>query len=85
MEGKKKGISRRKKLTKKQIIVLKQGWKQFLQDENTFYKLLIATEKWMQKETGIEDLEFFCCDGDFVGIGNVSRTVKLVTKEYLEK
>jgi hypothetical protein len=40
--------------------------------------LLSDIEKKMAKETGIEDIEFFFCDGDLAGIGNTSRTMKLI-------
>ena len=45
---------------------------------NIYSMLLNDIEKKMAKETGIEDIEFFFCGGDLAGIGNASRTLKLV-------
>ena len=35
-------------------------------------------EREMAKKTGIENLEFFFCDNEIVGIGNVERTMRLI-------
>jgi len=32
----------------------------------------------MAKKTGIENIEFFFCDNEIVGIGNVERTMRLI-------
>ena len=69
------------KPTKKQMKILKEGWKQMKMDYDTFWGLVSLTEEWMEKETGIEGLEFFQCDNDFVGIGNSSRTIDLIQME----
>jgi len=66
------------KPNKKQLKAMKEGWKQLQKDEEKFWEMVQATEKWMQKETGITDLEFFKVDGEFVGIGNESRSMKLI-------
>ena len=72
------------KPNKKQLAIIKEAWKQLQKDESTFSGLVMATEKWMEKETGIKGLEFFMCDNSYVGIGNVDRTMKLIQRDKLE-
>jgi len=73
------------KPTKKQLEVMKKYWR-FLQDaEEQFFKFVNVIEQDMQKVTGITDVEFFRCDGDYVGIGNAERTMSLIQQEELEK
>ena len=79
-----KKVTLRILVTERQHKILKQGWKQLQKDEDEFYGLISATEKWMSKKTGIKGLEFFKSDGDYVGIGNGSRTMKLIHQEKLQ-
>jgi len=74
------------KPTKKQLEVMKEYWN-LLQDELTQLDFLIGLyENRMRKETNIDDLEFFRSEfGDYCGIGNISKTMKLIQKEDLEK
>ena len=72
---------------KKQIKIMKEAWKQFMVDYENFWKLAVATEKWMQDKTSIRDLEFIKDEmfgGEWIGIGNVSRTMPLYQREKLE-
>jgi len=73
-------------VTKRQMKILKEGWKQLQKDEDDFYGLVLATEKWMSKETGIKDLEFFMSpdDGSYCGIGNEDRSMGLIQRDKLE-
>ena len=74
------------KLNKKQVAILKEAWKQFESDYDVLWRLIKSTEKWMQKETGIKDLEFIedtMFGGEWTGIGNCSRTMKLYRREDL--
>ncbi len=73
--------------TKKQLAIMKEGWKRFQEIQNTYHRLIFRLEAKLSKETGIKDLEFFhdsMCAG-WAGIGNVSRTLKLLQREELEK
>lgn len=73
--------------TKKQLDIIKANWKIFKEIEGAFHKNIYALENKMSKETGIKDLEFFkddMCGGDWCGVGNVSRTMKLLQREELE-
>lgn len=72
------------KITKKLLNQLKPFWKdlQLLLDE--FYSQLDILEKRMESETKIKGIEFFRCDGDYVGIGNVRRTMPLIHDKRLE-
>jgi len=88
-----KPVSKRKaniparKPTKKQIGIMKEYWKQLMKDEKTFYALVYNIEKLMARETGIKDIEFIRDEwmgGEFVGIGNGSRSIKLIQRERLE-
>ena len=73
-----------KKVTKKQLAVLKEGWAMWQRELNGCYKYLTEIEAWMSKTSGIEGVEFFMCDNEYVGIGNVSRSIKLIQREKLE-
>lgn len=48
--------------------------------EEKFYTELEELEEVMAKETKIKDIEFFWNDNSIVGIGNRSRTIKLVQR-----
>ena len=39
----------------------------------------------MQKEIEINHIEFFMCDNEYVGIGNMDRTLKLYQRKELEQ
>jgi len=64
-----------KKLTKKQCA---KYFKELESAENIFSMLVNEIEQKMSKETGIKDIEFFFCDGYCAGIGNASKTMKLI-------
>jgi hypothetical protein len=49
----------------------------FQEIDYKYWQSLLLLEKKMKKETGISDIEFFWADGAVVGIGNVSKTMKL--------
>ena len=74
-----------KKLPKATIKKLKPYWSKLERLEYEFLKNVDNLEKDMQKEIGINDLEFFCNDGGYSGIGNDSRTIKLIHGEQLRK
>ena len=57
---------------------LKKYWQELTKIEGEFNSKIYKLEKKMAEETGIEDMEFFWCDNAIVGIGNVSRTMKLI-------
>ena len=71
--------------TEKQLKIMKLFWAMLQQEEIRFNFKINELEKNMSERTEIEDLEFFRCDGDYVGIGNISRTLKLIQREELEK
>jgi hypothetical protein len=73
------------KPTKKQLEVMKLFWGMLQQEQNLFYTKVGELEKNMSERVGIEGLEFFQCDNDFVGIGNYERTMKLIQREDLER
>ncbi len=76
---------KRIKITPKLLKILKAYTKLYNQIEDEFHKKRYKLEKQMEKETGIEDIEFFHCDGEFGGIGNVDRTMELIHRDKLEK
>lgn len=77
-------MAKYKKLTQKQIDIMKIYW-WFLQRElNIFYKKANELEEKMAHDTKIKDIEFFMGEYGYVGIGNVSKTIKLYQKEELE-
>ena len=74
------------KPNKAQMKIFKKGWKRFQRDLDYLWKEMSITEKWMSRKTGIEGIEFFKADmgGDWCGIGNADRTMKLLQRESLE-
>lgn len=64
-----------KKLSKKET---QHYFKLVNEIENNYFEQMNDLEEIMQDETGIEDLEFFWCDNEVVGIGNKNRTIKLI-------
>jgi len=75
------------KPTAKQLKVFKKYWGYLKKNEDTFYTQLNNLEKSLRAESGIKDLEFIkdeMCGGEWVGIGNVSRTMKLYQRGDLE-
>jgi len=74
-----------RKFTDKEIKKLKVFWKKLRKIEDEFNSDVNILEDLMQKAVGIEDLEFFYIDGDYCGIGNTSRTIKLIQYDKLEE
>jgi hypothetical protein len=73
------------KPNKKQLDTLKLYWKMLQVEETLFYNRIAELEEGMSKTTGIKDLEFFQDEMNmgFVGIGNTSRTMKLLQQDQL--
>ena len=76
-----KKIKNTRKLRKK----LLPFYKEFKLLEDEFYEKLSALETRMEKAAGVEGIEFFSCDNEYVGIGNFDRTMELVPFEKLER
>ena len=72
------------KLKKTLIKKLKSYWKQLGELEDDFRNKVDILEKIMQENINIPGIEFFMVDGDYVGIGNATRTVKLIHSFELE-
>lgn len=71
-------------ITPKLLKKLRLYWQRLLVLENKHHKSVYQLEKKMEKETGIEGIEFFYNDG-YVGIGNFGLwTIPLVDAEKLE-
>lgn len=73
------------KPTKKQIEIMKLYWAMLRQEQSRFFHKVSKLEDSMSEKTGINSLEFFMNDNDFVGIGNRERSMKLFQQEELEK
>jgi hypothetical protein len=71
--------------TKKQLEVMKHYWTILQIELSLYYAKVGKLERDMSKDVGIGDLWFFQCDNDFVGIGNIDRTMELIQREELEK
>jgi hypothetical protein len=69
------------KKTKGLIKKLKPYWKELKKLEDGFLTKVIELEEKMQKEVGINDLEFFHTDDGYIGIGNIERTMELIHGE----
>ena len=73
------------KITRKLLRILKVYTKIYGKIEGKYYKELNRLEKMMERETGIEGIEFFFVDNELAGIGNAERTMKLIHRNRLEK
>jgi hypothetical protein len=71
------------KPNKKQLAIMKLYWGMFQAEQTIFWAKLGELERKMSKLTGINDLEFFFCDNECVGIGNIHKTMKLIHGEDL--
>lgn len=58
--------------------IIKCYWNKFKEIENDFYNRMQYLEKDLEIETNIKGIEFFSCDGEYVGVGNADRTMKLI-------
>jgi len=76
-------MSYKVKPTKVQLQKLKLCWAIMRKEERIFFDKVREIEKNMQEDVGIKDVEFFWDDG-YVGIGNTSRTMKLISGFDLE-
>jgi len=72
------------KPTKKQLKIMKLYWEKLQELESEFFGQVGELEEQLSHEINIKDIEFFSCDGAYVGIGNVERTMKLIQREKLE-
>ena len=62
--------------------VLRKYWDSLQIYQETFCNMVSSIEEIMEKETGIEGIEFVRgCDGHYCGIGNIDRSMKLVQFE----
>ncbi len=66
------------KPNKKQLKIIKAYWNLLLHAHSIYYANVMALEKELEKETGIMGIEFFAADGEYVGIGNIDRTMSLI-------
>lgn len=73
------------KPTKKQLCIIKDGWRDLQYAQEVFYGEVDRIESAMSLLSKIEGLEFFMCDNEYVGVGNVEKTMKLIQREELEK
>jgi hypothetical protein len=73
------------KPTEKQLNLMKLYWAMLQQELLRFDFRACELEKDMARQTGIEGIEFFSSDDGFCGIGNETRTMKLIQQEELEK
>jgi len=73
------------KPTEKQLNLMKFYWAMLGCEETRFYAKIGELERKMSEDTGLDALEFFQVDNDFVGIGDYDRTMKLIHREELEK
>lgn len=72
------------KVDDKLIEKLKPFWQKVIKVTDTYEKALAKLEKEMAKEIGIEDI-VFVWELDIRGIGNDSRTMRLIHDRELEK
>jgi len=74
------------KVDKKFIKKLKPYWEKAIILETNFYSKLCKLEEQMTNDLKMDDtLEFFMSDNSIVGIGNITRTMRLIRCEEIEK
>ena len=73
-------------MTKKNLIKkLKPYWNKVDDITGKMYTEIAELEEKMAKELDIEDLEIFFVDGEPRGVGNASRTMKLIHAYEIRK
>jgi len=72
------------KITKRQLKIIKGAWLWLNMEQSSFYDKIRFIEEKLAEVTGIKDIEFFMADGEYVGVGNISRTMKLIDGEDLK-
>lgn len=73
------------KPTKKQLAIIKEYHNKVEELINDFTVNIAVIESRMSEAVGIKDMEIFFCDGEYAGIGNVDRTMKLILANKLEE
>jgi len=58
----------------------KKYFKMLDEIDDIHYLAVMKLEALMKEESNIDDIEFFWVDGAIVGIGNESRTMKLINR-----
>jgi len=71
-------------VTKELFKQIKPFWKEFKKIRERYDIKLRKLKERMEKKTGIDGIEFFFCDNDIAGIGNVQRTMPLIRDNDLE-
>jgi hypothetical protein len=66
------------KPTRKQKKIISKYVIQYNKISDEYWGKVSLLEMEMAKDTEIQDIEFFFCDGEFAGVGNVSRTMELI-------
>lgn len=66
------------KVTKKLLKQLRPFWRELQKIQDSHNIKIAELEEEMAKKTGVENIEFFFCDNEIVGIGNVERTMRLI-------
>jgi hypothetical protein len=74
------------KLTKKQLKLIRGYWTKAMIEVDYFYKRIDNIELQMRadKELKIKDIMFYWSDNGIVGIGNESRSMKLLQEGELK-
>lgn len=73
------------KVTKKLLRQLRPFWQEVRKVRDRYDLKLRKLEEEMAKKTGIKNIEFFFCDNEIAGIGNVERTMPLIHDREIEK
>ena len=73
------------KVTRKLLKQLKPFWQELKKIQGCYDIGIAKLERRMAKKTGIENIEFFFCHNEVVGIGNVERTMRIIRDAELEK
>jgi len=73
------------KVTKKLLKQLKPFWRKLQKIQDIYNIKIVGLEEDMAKKTGIKNIEFFLCDNEIVGIGNVERTMRLIRDREIEE
>ena len=73
------------KPTKEQMKFIRSCWKELQRVEDLFFETVALLESQMELETGIKGIEFFRVDGEYVGVGNIDRTIALLNPPTIRR
>lgn len=73
------------KPTRKQMVLIRRAWVLYGEITEMYHNKITELEKELESLTKIKGIEFFYGEGGYCGIGNTSRTMKLLQPDLKGK